>query len=243
MAVINPRQGRDFARAMGHLAKTDRIDARVLARLGQIIDTHEHRDAFVKTIAGEQRPLLRALATRRKQIVSMRVAERNRLPLAHAKAKPSIKNMIEALQKELAHIDEDMNQHVQAHFADVSALLGSVKGIGPTTLATLIAHLPELGTLGRRQLSALVGVAPINRDSGRMRGKRTIHGGRADVRAALDMATLVATRYNPIMKTFYQRLLAAGKPKKLALVACMRKLLSILNAMIKSKNLGTIPCT
>lgn len=235
VALINPRQARDFARAMGHLAKTDRIDARVLARLAQVIDAHERRDTFVKTLASEQRLVLSALATRRTQIVTMLVAERNRLPLAHSKAKPSIKNMIEALEKELARIDKDMHQHVQTHFADVSALLGSVKGIGPTTLATLIADLPELGTLGRRQISALVGVAPLNRDSGRMRGKRTIHGGRAHVRAVLYMATLVATRHNQAIKAFYQKLLAAGKPKKVALVACMRKLLSILNAMMKSK--------
>lgn len=233
VAVINPRQARDFARAMGRLAKTDSIDARTLAHLAQIIDAHERRSTFVKSMPNEQQKLLAALVARRRQIVGMLVAEKNRLALAHPTAQKSIKTIIKALDKELERIDTDISSYTKSHFADITALLEGVKGIGTTTAATLAAELPELGKLTRREISALVGVAPVNRDSGTMRGKRTIFAGRASVRHALYMATLVATRFNPVIKAFYQRLVAAGKPKKLALVACMRKLLTALNAMVR----------
>ena len=164
----------------------------------------------------------------------MLVAERNRLAQAPGATRKSIDTIIEALTTELERIDSDMAGHIQVHFADLSALLDSVKGVGKTTISTLIAEVPELGKLSRREISALIGVAPINRDSGRMRGKRTIFGGRGSVRQVLYMAALVAVRFNPAIKVFYDRLVAAGKPKKVALVACMRKLLTILNAMVKT---------
>jgi len=234
VAVVNPRQARDFARAMGKLAKTDRIDARVLAHLSEVIDRHEQRDVFLKKIPTEEQQFLSALVTRRRQIIEMLVAERNRLELTDMAMHKSIHAIIDALSNELERIDNEMSKHVESNFASLSALLNSVKGIGKTTIATLVAEVPELGKLTRREISALIGVAPINRDSGLMRGKRSIFGGRANVRSVLYMAVLVATRFNSVIKMFYQRLLATGKPKKVALVACMRKLLTILNAMVKS---------
>jgi transposase len=235
VAIINPRQARDFARAMGKLAKTDRIDARILAQLGEVIDRHPEREKFVKPLPTVQQQALAALVTRRRQLIVMLGAERNRLAQAHAQTRKSIDTIIEALVKELERIDGDLAGHIQSHFADLSALLGSVKGVGKATISTLIAEVPELGKLSRREISALIGVAPINRDSGRMRGQRTIFGGRGSVRRVLYMAALVAARYNPTIKVFYDRLVAAGKPKKVALVGCMRKLLTILNAMVKTR--------
>lgn len=234
VAVINPRQARDFARAMGQLAKTDRIDARILAQLGEVIERHPERDKFIKPLPTSEQQVLAALVIRRRQLIAMLVAERNRLAQTHAQTRKSVDAIIEALANELERIDSDMSGHIQAHFADLSALLNSVKGVGPATIATLIAEIPELGRLSRREISALISLAPVNRDSGRMRGKRTIFGGRSSVRNVLYMAALVAVRHNPVIKTFYHRLVTAGKPKKVALVACMRKLLTILNAMIKS---------
>jgi transposase len=235
VAIINPRQARDFARAMGKLAKTDRIDARILAQLGEVIDRHPEREKFVKPLPTVQQQALVALVTRRRQLIVMLGAEHNRLAQAHARTRNSIDTIIEALVKELERIDGDMAGHIQSHFADLSTLLRSVKGVGNATISTLIAEVPELGKLSRREISALIGVAPVNRDSGRMRGKRTIFGGRGSVRRVLYMAALVAARYNPTIKVFYDRLVAAGKPKKVALVGCMRKLLTILNAMVKTR--------
>ena len=234
VAVVNPRQARDFARSMGKLAKTDRIDALALAQLAHVLAHHPNRHKYVKAPLSKAQQRLAALVTRRRQLVGMLVAERCRLPQTAPPARKSVSKIINALSKELNHIEADMRIHVLDHFADLSDLLDTVKGVGSTTISTLIADLPELGKLKHKEISALVGVAPINRDSGRMRGKRTIHGGRAAVRATLYMAALVASRYNPVIKTFYQRLVAAGKPKKVALTACMRKLLIILNAMVKS---------
>lgn len=234
VVVINPRQARDFARAMGYLAKTDTIDAKALAMMAEVIDRHPERERFIQPLPDPQRQALAALVTRRRQLVTMLVAERNRLTQAHPQARKSIKTIIDALKHELARIDHDMNRHVQTHFSALSGLLNSVKGVGTTTTATLLAEIPELGKLSRREISALAGVAPLNRDSGKMRGRRTIFGGRAHVRSVLYMATLVATRFNPVINAFYTRLVTAGKPKKVALVACMRKLLTILNAMLKT---------
>lgn len=234
VAVVNPRQARDFARSMGQLAKTDSIDAKLLAQLGDLIDRHPQRSKFVRALPDEQQQELAALVTRRAQLVAMLAMETNRLRLAHQRAKRSIQHIITALRAELKSTDKDMNSHVRQHHADLAALLHSAKGVGDTTIATLIAQLPELGKLSRREISALVGVAPMNRDSGRYRGRRTIQGGRAGMRKALYMATLVGTRHNPAIRSFYERLLAAGKPKKVALVACMRKLLTILNAMVRN---------
>jgi transposase len=234
VAVVNPKQARDFARAMGQLAKTDRLDAVVLAQLARVLDQHPERAKYVRGLADEHQRELAALVTRRNQLVAMLVSETNRLQLAHPKAHRSIQTIVQALKAELAKIDDDMNAHVRTHYADLANLLGSVKGVGSTTIATLLAELPELGKLSRREVAALVGVAPLNRDSGRMRGKRSIYGGRAALRRSLYMAALVATRWNPVIAAFYKRLLVAGKPKKVALVACMRKLLTILNAMVRS---------
>ncbi|WP_339053894.1 IS110 family transposase [Arsenophonus endosymbiont of Crataerina pallida] len=232
VTVINPRQSRDFARAMGYLAKTDRIDAKVLAQMAEVINRHPERERFIRTLPNAERQVLAAMVVRRRQLITMLVAERNRLYTAHPQNRKSI-IIIKALEDELARIDEDMNNHIRNHFKDLVARLSSIKGVGTMTVAALLAELPELGSLSRRAISALVGVAPINRDSGTMRGRRTIFGGRDGVRTALYMAALVATRFNPVIKAFYMRLLAAGKAKKVALVACMRKLLTILNAMLR----------
>lgn len=233
IAVVNPRQARDFARAMGYLAKTDRIDARVLAQMAEVINRHPERERFIRALPDAERQVLSAMVVRRRQLLTMLVAERNRLYPAHPQSRKSINIIIKALEDELARIDKDMNNHIQNNFKELSERLSSVKGVGTMTAAALLAEVPELGSLSRRQISALVGVAPVNRDSGTMRGRRTIFGGRAGVRTTLYMATLVATRFNPVIKAFYTRLVAAGKPKKVALVACMRKLLTILNAMLR----------
>lgn len=234
VVIINPRQARDFARAMGRLAKTDSIDAQLLAQMAGVIDRRPDRDKFIKPLLNEEQKTLSALVTRRRQLTAMLVAERNRLPQAHTRMKHSINTVVETLLQELAKLEKEMSEHLKNTFSELSALLDSVKGVGPATISTLIAEVPELGRLNRREISALVGVAPINRDSGSMRGRRSVFGGRASVRAALYMAALVASRHNEVIRTFYSRLLAAGKPKKVALVACMRKLLSILNAMVKT---------
>ena len=196
VVIVNPRQSRDFARAMGYLAKTDRIDARVLAHVGQTLMQRADLHKLIKPLPSEQQRLLQALVTRRRQLLAMHIAEQQR--------------------------------------AELAARLDEVKGVGKATISTLLAEVPELGELNGREVSTLVGLAPINRDSGEMRGKRTIFGGRPQVRKVLFMAALVATRWNPVIKVFYDRLLAAGKPKKLAITACARKLLTILNAMARS---------
>lgn len=237
IAVVNPRQARDFARAMGYLAKTDRIDARALAQMAEVINRHPERDRFIRALPDADRQVLNAMVVRRRQLITMLVAERNRLHPAHPQSRKSINIIIKALEDELARIDKDMNTHIRNHFKELSERLNSIKGVGTMTVAALLAEVPELGRLSRREISALVGVAPVNRDSGTMRGRRTIFGGRAGVRTALYMAVLVATRFNPVIKAFYTRLVAAGKPKKVALVACVRKLLTILNAMLR-KNEG-----
>lgn len=234
VALINPRQGRDFAKAMGHLAKTDAIDARVLAQLAQVLAAQPNRERFVKVLADAEQQRLQALVLRRTQLIGMLAAERQRLAISHAAARKSIQKLIGVIRKQLEDIEAELTGHIAQHHADVAALLQSMGGVGPATAAMLIAELPELGRLERRQIAALVGVAPLAHDSGKMRGKRMIGGGRAQVRRSLYMAALVATRFNPVIARFYQRLLAAGKPKKLALVACMRKLLTILNAMVRS---------
>lgn len=233
VAVVNPRQARDFARAMGYLAKTDRIDARVLAQMAEVINRHPERERFIRALPDAERQVLAAMVVRRRQLITMLVAERNRLHPSHPQSRKSINTIIKSLENELARIDEDMNNHIRSHFKELSERLGSIKGVGTITVAALLAEVPELGRLSRREISALVGVAPVNRDSGTMRGRRTIFGGRAGVRTALYMAALVATRFNLVIKAFYMRLVAAGKPKKVALVACMRKLLTILNAMLR----------
>lgn len=233
VAVVNPRMARDFARAMGALAKTDALDARMLAAFARVLHQHPERERFVKPLADAELQQLQALVLRRRQLVQMLTSERQRLRISHAAAKPSIERVIEFLQRELDDSNRDVASHVQRHHAELAAALQSVPGIGAASVAVLLAELPELGQLDRRRVAALVGVAPLNRDSGQMRGQRAIWGGRADVRRTLYMATLVAVRHNPVLRTYYERLLAAGKRKKVALVAAMRKLLTMLNAIAR----------
>jgi transposase len=234
VAVVNPRQARDFARAMGYLAKTDRIDAAVLADMARTLLARADLSKLVKPMPDAQQLELQALVTRRRQLMAMKLAEDHRMKMPGVRQRRSLNTIIKALDREIARVDKDLQAFVGANHAALAALLDSVKGVGKATISTLLAEVPELGKLSGREVSALVGVAPINRDSGTMRGKRSIFGGRPDVRRVLFMAALVASRHNPVIKAFYQRLLAAGKPKKVALVACMRKLLTILNAMVRS---------
>ena len=234
VAVVNPRQARDFARAMGYLAKTDRIDAAVLADMACTLLSRADLSKLVKPLPDAQQLELQALVTRRRQLMAMKLAEDHRMKMPGVRQRRSLNTIIKALDREIARVDKDLQAFVGANHAELAALLDSVKGVGKATISTLLAEVPELGKLSGREVSALVGVAPINRDSGTMRGKRSIFGGRPDVRRVLFMAALVASRHNPVIKAFYQRLLAAGKPKKVALVACMRKLLTILNAMVRS---------
>lgn len=233
VAVVNPRTARDFARAMGALAKTDALDARMLAVFARVLHQHPERERFVKPLADAELQQLQALVLRRRQLVQMLTAERQRLRLAHAAARPSIERVIVFLKQELDDSEAQVAAHVQRHHAQLAQALASVPGIGAASVAVLLAELPELGKLDRRRIAALVGVAPLNRDSGQMRGQRCIWGGRADVRRTLYMATLTAVRYNPALKACYQRLLTSGKRKKVALVACMRKLLTMLDAIAK----------
>lgn len=234
LVVVNPRQVRDFAKATGQLAKTDRIDADILARFADVV-----RPA-VRPIADEAAQELDALLTRRRQLLEMLQAERNRTGQVFGKGKrgvkKSLKNHISYLERELRMTETDLGDMIKASpvWRERDELLQSVPGVGPVLSRTLLADLPELGQLSRRAIAKLVGVAPLSRDSGTMRGRRFVQGGRATVRAVLYMAALVATKRNAVIRTFYRRLVAAGKPKKLALVACMRKLLTILNVMVRS---------
>jgi len=234
VVVVNPRQVRDFARATGQLAKTDRIDADVLALFAERV-----RPA-VRPIADEEARELDALLARRRQLLEMLQAERNRAGQVFGRGqrvvKKSLKAHIAFLERELRMADTDLGTMVRESPAwrERDDLLQSAPGIGRVVSLTLLADLPELGRLSRREIAKLVGVAPLSRDSGTMRGRRFVQGGRATVRAALYMGALVATRRNVVIRAFYQRLLAAGKPKKLALVACMRKLLTMLNVMVRT---------
>ena len=229
VVVVNPRQVRDFAKATGRLAKTDTLDAAVLAHFAEAVrpPLRPLRDAETQD--------LNSMVTRRQQVMSMLVAERNRLSSAAMAVRPSVEAHILWLKQELDDLDKGLRETLRRSpvWREKDDLLRSVPGIGEQISLTLLAYLPELGTLNRRQIAALVGVAPFNRDSGTLRGKRTVWGGRAGVRTALYMGAMVASRHNPVIRDFYQRLLSAGKPKKLALTACMRKLLTILNSMLK----------
>lgn len=229
--VINPRQVRDFAKATGRLAKTDKLDAEVIALFAEAIRPTP------RPLKDDQAQQLDAHLTRRRQLVGMLTAEYNRLTSAPKAVQRDIKLHISWLKKRLDGVDVQFKRLLQASpvWQMKDELIQSTPGVGPVTSLSLIAELPELGTLNRRQIAALVGVAPFNRDSGVLKGKRTIWGGRAGVRAGLYMATLTAVRCNPAIKTFYQRLVKAGKPHKVALTACMRKLITILNTMVKNK--------
>ena len=232
VVVVNPRQVRDFARATGTLAKTDALDAAVLAHFADVIRPS------VRPLRYAEAQVLNSLTARRHQVMTMLVSEKNRLGTAISAVRPRIEAHIVWLEQELDDLDEGLRQTLRQSpvWREKDDLLRTVPGVGEQLSLTLLAYLPELGTLDRRQVAALVGVAPFNRDSGTLRGKRTVWGGRARVRAALYMGALVASRFNPLIRDFYQRLLAAGKPKKLALTACMRKLLVILNSMLKHRS-------
>jgi transposase len=231
VAAVNPRQVRDFAKATGKLAKTDVLDAQVLAHFAEAV-----RPA-VRPLPDTATQALAALVTRRRQLVEMLVAEENRRRSAPVAIRADIQAHIVWLRKRLKDLDKELGQALRSSplWREQEDVLRSVPGVGPTVTATLLAELPELGTLGRKPIAALVGVAPHNRDSGTLRGKRTVWGGRATVRAALYMAALVATRRNPVIRALYDRLLAAGKLKKVALTACVHKLLTILNALMKHR--------
>jgi len=229
VAVVNPRQVRDFARATGRLAKTDAVDAHVLAEFAQKIRPE------VRRLKGQQLQEFGVLVVRRRQIVEMLTAEKNRLSNAPETARRSLDEHIKWLQKCLQKLEADIAEKIKGSpvWRVKDKLLRNVPGVGPILSSILLTELPELGALSRREVAALAGVAPFNRDSGRFKGKRCVWGGRAYLRTVLYMATLAATRCNPVIKEFYQYLLDAGKSPKVALTACMRKLLTILNAMIR----------
>lgn len=229
VVAVNPRQVRDFAKATGRLAKTDRIDAGVLAHFGEAVNPTP------RPLSDAQAQDLKDLLARRRQLVGMLTAEKNRQSMARPPLRQDIARHITWLEGELARLESDMGDKLRQSpiWREKEALLRSFKGIGPAISMTLLADLPELGSLNRKQIAALVGVAPLNRDSGVVRGKRRVWGGRARVRAAIYMAALVAAHCNPLIQAMYQRLLAAGKLKKVALTACMRKILTILNSMLK----------
>jgi transposase len=237
VAVVNPRQVREFARATGKLAKTDTLDAAVLARFGQAMRPEPRQPVDEETQA------LEALLTRRRQIVEMITAETNRRQLSAPTVRPSIDATINFLRHQLGDINRDLDAAIRQSpvWREKENLLRSVPGVGRVVATTLLCELPELGRLNRKQAAALVGVAPFNRDSGRMRGQRHIWGGRASVRAVLYMSAVCASRHNPVIRSFYERLLAAGKRKKVALVACMRKLLTILNSMMRDSRPWQLP--
>lgn len=232
VAVVNPRQVRRFAEALGYLAKTDRLDARVLAHFAAAIQPPARDLPDAETLA------LADQLARRRQLVEMLTMEKNRLQQAqNAAVRRDIQTHIDWLQQRLKTTESGLRKAVEASPAwqAKADLLREVKGLGDVSILTLLASLPELGTLNRKQIAALVGVAPLNRDSGTLRGRRSVWGGRAEVRQALYMATLSGVRYNPILKAFYTRLREAGKTAKVALVACMRKLLTIINAMLRDQ--------
>lgn len=229
VAVTNPRQIRDFAKALGKLAKTDQIDAETIALFAEKIQPKAN------VTCNDNQQQLTERNARRRQLIEMITMEKNRLDKASKDLKPSIRRIIKALEKELETMNEALQVLIQNDeiYSRKNSLLKSIKGVGSVVAASIIADLPELGQADRKQISALAGLAPYNRDSGTLRGKRTIWGGRASVRCALFMATLSAIRYNAQIKSFYQRLCDAGKQKKVALVACMHKLLIMMNAMVK----------
>jgi transposase len=233
--VVNPRQAHDFAKALGFLAKTDAIDARALAQFAQTLDRSEKREALLLRPPSLEQAALNELVTRRSQLIEMRVMEKNRLQnLPKGPVKKSVQSVIKLLDNQIKAIDNDIGGRLDKHFADKLLLLKGLKGVAAGTQAVLMAKLPELGFLDGQAIAKIVGVAPLNNDSGKMRGKRSTWGGRSDVRAALYMATLSAVRHNDVLRLFHERLRAKGKPKKVALVACMHKLLSIMNAILKS---------
>lgn len=230
VVVVNPRQVRNFAKAMGLLAKTDKIDARTIARFAEAVKPE------VRPLKGEEAQRLEAFLARRRQLLQMSTAEKNRLVLASRWTKKDIQAHIEWLDKGLDKVNRELQKLIRKSplWRERDEILQSVKGVGPTLSVTLLSDLPELGTLHRKKIAALVGIAPLNRDSGKYRGRRAIWGGRSQVRIVLYMAARAAIRFNPVIRAFAERLKKAGKPYKVVVTACMRKLLTILNAMVKN---------
>lgn len=230
IVVVNPRQVRNYAKALGKLAKTDMIDAGVIAEFAQNVQPE------VRPLPDEQSMALKAMVLRRRQLIEMLVSEQNRLKTSHCRVQPLIRKNIDWLREQIALLDKDITKTLRSSpvWREKDDLLSSVKGVGPVLTASLICLLPELGTLNRQKISALVGVCPYNRDSGYFRGRRSIYGGRAQIRSVLYMATVASIRHNSVIKAMYDRLRKAGKVAKVAIVACMRKLLTILNAMVKN---------
>jgi transposase len=237
VVVINPRQIRDFAKAKGILAKTDKLDAEVIAEFAEAIRPE------IRPLKPQETQELEALVTRRRQVVQMITAEKERLPTAVRATKKDIEAHIQWLEKRRDKLNKDLERKIQNTplWRAKDEILQSPKGVGPVLSHMLLAKMPELGTLNRKQAGKLVGVAPLNRDSGKFRGKRKVWGGRAEIRAVLYMATMSAIRSNPVIRVFYQRLIEAGKPHKVAVTACMRKLLTILNAMVKNNTSWRAP--
>lgn len=231
VAVVNPRAAREFARSMGHLAKTDSIDAQALAHYAQTLAAKADQAGVLFTPCSVELEALQAMVARRAQLIGMRTAEKNRLGGAIRVLQKSIEAVIKTLDKQIAKLDKDIDAHLNRHFTEQAKRFEAVKGVGTTTCATMLAFMPELGTINSARAAKLAGLAPLNQDSGKARGKRHVWGGRSIVRSTLHMAMLSAVRHNPVIKAFYDRLVAAGKPKKVALTACSHKLLRILNAM------------
>ncbi len=231
VALVNPGRVREYAKAAGLPAKSDKLDARLLVRFGQAIKPAP------TCLPSEQEQLLSAMVTRRRQLIDIRTAETNRLPTAHVSMQPSIQALLSWLNEQITALEEKIATFIQNQpdFKAKDDLLRSVPGIGPVTAAIVISDLPELGVLDRKKIAALVGIAPFNDDSGFHKGRRRVKGGRPNVRTVLYMATISASRFNPVIRSFYEHLLKMGKLKKVALVACMRKLLTILNAMLRDQ--------
>lgn len=230
VAVVNGKRVRDFAKATGQIAKTDKLDARVLAHFAAAIRPE------VRSLRSEDEAQLTALLTRRRQILDMLTVEKNRLVTVRARMRPDLEAHIHWLSTHLKELDQEIEEFIKGSplWKEKDTLLQSVPGVGPVTSATMLGMLPELGHLSRQAIAALVGVAPMNKDTGNRQGKRSVYGGRADVRSVLYMAALSAKKHNPFIRKFYERLIRHGKEKKLALTACMRKLLVILNAMVRT---------
>lgn len=237
VAVVNPRQVRDFAKAIGQLAKTDALDAALLAHFGAVVRPTP------RPLPEAEAQALSALLARRRQVLAMLTAERQRLGTARPPVRGRVQAHIAFLEQELADLDDELGRTIRASpiWRETEDLLRSVPGVGPVVARTLLADLPELGRLDRKQIGALVGLAPLTCDSGTLRGRRIIWGGRGRVRSALYMAALAAMRHNPVIRAFYTRLLAEGKPKMVALTACMHKLLTILNAIARHRTPWRVP--
>ena len=234
VAVVNPRAAREFARSMGHLAKTDSIDALALAHYAQTLAAKANQAGVLFVPVSAEVEALQAMVTRRVQLLGMRTAEKNRLGGAVLVLHKSIRAVLKTLDTQIARIDQDIDAHLNEHFKEQAKRFEAIKGVGTTTCATMLAFMPELGAVSSARAAKLAGLAPLNQDSGTSRGKRHVWGGRSIVRCTLHMAMLSAVRFNPVIKAFYERLVAAGKPKKVVLTACSHKLLRILNAMART---------